>query len=110
MYIGVISQSNWLLHITCLNSFIHTVMYAYFAAATLGYKSKYAQVLTSMQLGQFFLGIILSVFNYWFQCHPSPLSLFGLVFMHAYAVGLIILFFGLYREKYSKKGSTKKTK
>lgn len=47
-------QSSWIFVV--FNSFIHTVMYAYYALTCFGYAPKWKQLLTSMQIAQFILG------------------------------------------------------
>ena len=53
--------------VTVLNSFIHALMYTYFSAATLGYRSPLAQALTTAQLTQFMIGIVLSSTCYFYK-------------------------------------------
>ena len=65
-----------------LNSFIHTVMYAYYAATAAGFKFKAKFVITLMQITQFLVGFTIvypyinipcfaadsgKVFSYWFN-------------------------------------------
>ena len=64
MWAACASSSNWVVWPVVLNSFIHTLMYTYFAAATMGYRSPLAKMLTTMQLTQFVVGIILSSSTY----------------------------------------------
>ena len=64
MWAACATGSNWVVWPVVLNSFIHTLMYTYFAAATLGYRSPLAKMLTTMQLTQFVMGITLSSSTY----------------------------------------------
>lgn len=112
MYFATQSHCNWLLWVVCLNSFIHTLMYAYFAAATLGYKSPLAQTLTTMQLLQFVTGIVFSSTTYF-----SSSGICGraetrgpLIFTQLYAGGLIYLFKQMYDEKYKAAKAAKAAK
>lgn len=107
MYFGCIYQSNWLLFVVTLNSFIHTLMYFYYCFSVCGYKSPLASTLTTMQLTQFVVGIILA--SYSFICDVSIESKLTLGYLDIYAIGLIYLFSLMYKEKYKKgKGAAKK--
>ena len=105
MYFACTSKANWIIYMVCLNSFIHTLMYTYYAVATVQRKNfftPYASILTTMQITQFIIGIVASAPSYFdINCsEPVKTSLF---FMHAYAIGLIKLFHDMAREKYKKK-------
>jgi len=78
-------------------------MYTYFALATLGVRSKYAQVLTTMQLLQFIIGITLSSSTYFYDGCADEGQTGSLVFIQVYAAGLIYLFYEMYKKKYNKK-------
>ena len=103
MWGGVASQSAWLFFVVCLNSFIHTLMYAYFFVKTLYPKLhiKQARYLTSMQIGQFFTGIIGSsgVLLMGNACASAAARL-SLFVLHAYGYGLIFLFTAMFKKKY----------
>eukprot|EP00617_Octactis_speculum_P025648 CAMPEP_0185769824 /NCGR_PEP_ID=MMETSP1174-20130828/56088_1 /TAXON_ID=35687 /ORGANISM="Dictyocha speculum, Strain CCMP1381" /LENGTH=257 /DNA_ID=CAMNT_0028455035 /DNA_START=36 /DNA_END=809 /DNA_ORIENTATION=- len=113
MYLATQFKCNWLLWVVCLNSFIHTLMYFYYALATLGYKSKYAKALTTMQLTQFMTGIVFSSTVYFSEqgsCGAFETRA-SCAFIQVYAFGLIYLFKQMYNEKYkSKKASQKAVK
>eukprot|EP00923_Selenidium_pygospionis_P040988 GHVN01070995.1.p1 GENE.GHVN01070995.1~~GHVN01070995.1.p1 ORF type:complete len:311 (+),score=39.84 GHVN01070995.1:108-1040(+) len=102
MYLGCSTGSNWLVWVTLLNSFVHSLMYTYYAAATLGYRSSYAKYLTQAQMAQFIVGCLVSSSIYWFkECRPTVK--YGPLFItHSYAVGLIVLFGHMYKNKYKK--------
>ena len=53
MWMAVVTQSNWVIWVVVLNSGIHALMYTYYAAATLGYRSPYAKVSGSSRLGSY---------------------------------------------------------
>ena len=72
MFLATTYKCNWLLWVVCLNSLIHTLMYFYYALATVDYKSKYAQYLTRMQLTQFVAGIMFSSTTYFSESGKSP--------------------------------------
>ena len=103
MWAGVATQSNWLVWPTVLNSAIHTLMYSYYAAATLGYKSPYAKYLTRAQMTQFVVGILGASSTYLFGCQAAPYSKRALFLMQLYAAGLLVLFGEMARAKYGGK-------
>ncbi|GMI26318.1 hypothetical protein TrRE_jg212, partial [Triparma retinervis] len=103
MWLGTRSEANWLMWVTVLNSFIHALMYTYFSAATLGYRSPLAQALTTAQLTQFMIGIVLSSTCYFYKGCINDSQRFSLIFIHVYAVGLIYLFYEMYKNKYNNK-------
>ena len=102
MYLGCKSEANWIIWPTVLNSFIHTLMYTYFTAATLGYRSPLAKILTTAQITQFVIGIAMSCTCYFHEGCINGDQLFSLAFTQVYCVGLIYLFYGLFKEKYKK--------
>jgi len=109
MYAGCLAQANWLVFVVALNSFIHTLMYTYFAAATLGYKSPLAAMLTKAQLLQFLIGILVPLKLYWMDNVSSAVKgSYGCT--QAYAVGLIYLFGQMYKKKYLAKSGGKGSK
>ncbi|GMH63980.1 hypothetical protein TrST_g7700 [Triparma strigata] len=102
MWAACVTGSNWVVWPVVLNSFIHTLMYTYFAAATLGCRSPLAKMLTTMQLTQFVMGITLSSSTYVYG-KATQEQVASLVFIQVYAVGLIYLFGQMYKNKYNKK-------
>mmetsp|Transcript_2814 Transcript_2814/g.4234 ORF Transcript_2814/g.4234 Transcript_2814/m.4234 type:complete len:280 (-) Transcript_2814:551-1390(-) len=106
MWVGVLSQSSWLLPVVLLNSVIHTLMYTYFLIKTISPKTeiKSAKYLTKAQIGQFFFGILYS-FGILFMGEKcdSQSSRFGLACLHVYGYGLVALFMAFAERKYKKK-------
>ena len=105
MYCSVVAESNWMIFAVALNSTIHLFMYTYYAAATLGYRSPLAKVLTTCQMIQFILGIALAGGCYFYDpcasaTTPSKLAC-GLT--QVYAVGLLYLFNEMSKRKYGKR-------
>lgn len=101
MWLAIQNQCNWIMIMVALNSFIHTLMYFYYIFSTLGYKSPLAIHLTTAQLTQFVIGILFSGYSY--ICNVSMENKLSLLFMHAYAIGLIFLFGEMFQQKYTKK-------
>jgi len=110
MFLGTRSMSNWLLWVVVLNSFIHTLMYTYFSAATLGYRSPLAQALTTAQLTQFVTGIIGASSSYIYNDCVNDDQRNALIFIQTYAVGLIYLFYQMFQAKYKNKKQKQKKK
>ncbi|KDO35322.1 hypothetical protein SPRG_00171 [Saprolegnia parasitica CBS 223.65] len=94
---------------TTFNSFIHTIMYSYYLAAVLGYRSPYAKYLTMAQLTQFLVGISISIPSYFRAgCFSTDEKFYSLASMHLYTVALVFLFYRFFRGRY-KKVAIKKT-
>ncbi|GMI31968.1 hypothetical protein TrCOL_g13261 [Triparma columacea] len=108
MWLGTRSEANWLLWVAVLNSFIHTLMYTYFSAATLGYRSPLAQALTTAQLTQFMIGLCGASSGYFYKGCMNESQRFSLIFIQVYAIGLIYLFYEMYKAKYKAKKHKKK--
>lgn len=54
-----------------LNSFIHTVMYAYYVLTCFGYKPSWKRLLTRMQITQFLIGDPIGLLYLWIpECYP----------------------------------------
>lgn len=105
MWAAVAGAGNWIFWCVCLNSFIHTLMYTYYALATLGYRSPWAKVLTNLQILQFFMGIIFSSCIYFYSdCESAtPGVKAGLMMSQCYAAILICLFNDMRKKKYAMK-------
>jgi hypothetical protein len=110
MWMAIVTEANWVVWATVLNACIHTLMYTYYAAATLGYRSPLASILTNMQLLQFLTGIVVSTTSYFYEecASATPGALQGLLTIQVYAVGLIHLFNEMYKQKYNSKRDSKK--
>jgi hypothetical protein len=105
MWVGVLSQSSWLIYVVLLNSVIHTLMYTYFLIKTISPTTeiKAAKNLTMAQIGQFFTGIgcSLGVLLMGDKCDTSA-SRFGLACLQVYGYGLVALFMTFAKKKYKK--------
>jgi hypothetical protein len=106
MWVGVLAQSSWLKYVVLFNSVIHTLMYTYFFVNTIHpqYQIKAARRLTSAQIGQFFIGIMLSLRILYMgdECDTAA-SRFGLACMQVYCYGLVALFMAFAKRKYKQK-------
>jgi len=104
MYVMLISHSPassvWL----GLNAFIHTLMYAYFLAASLGIRLNAVKpFITSLQIVQFFAGNYLGLSFYWVPGSMTDLGYFSITFNAVYTQVLILLFARFFYESYVAK-------
>ena len=97
---------------TTFNSFIHTLMYTYYTAAALGYKSPLKSYLTIAQIVQFIIGIIITFPLYFKSKCLKPEQIYTVAGIQLYAIILILLFIRFYMTSYSKssKNNNKNTK
>ncbi|KAG0224939.1 hypothetical protein BGW41_004875 [Actinomortierella wolfii] len=93
---------------TTFNSFIHTIMYAYYAATAIGLKPPGKKYLTSMQITQFWTGIAIATWYQFFSpkgCFENPGQRAAIGTVMAYVVPLIYLFVSFARSMYGNKRS-----
>lgn len=92
------------------NSFIHTVMYAYYAATSIGLHPPGKQYLTSMQITQFLVGTTLAI-SYLFVdgCHSTPGAKLATWINVSYLFPLTYLFVDFAKKMYGGKGKHKAT-
>ncbi|KAF9959215.1 hypothetical protein BGZ65_000717 [Modicella reniformis] len=106
MYLGYNYRAQPIWIFTTFNSFVHTIMYAYYAATTVGLKPPGKKYITSMQITQFWTGIVLAV---WYDigspegCFPNPGSRFAIRSVLAYVFPLIYLFTSFAKSTYGNK-------
>lgn len=86
--------------VTCLNSFVHTIMYTYYTAAAFGYRSPLKKYLTQIQLIQFFTGVGITALEYFKESCLTSEKRYSLIGIHLYTVYLIILFTDFYQSNY----------
>jgi len=93
-----------------LNSFVHTVMYAYYLATLFKIKIALKPLITLMQITQFNVGFYL-VWQYKnVECyHNSPERMFGWLFNYFYVGFVLLLFLNFFVHTYIK-GSNKEGK
>jgi hypothetical protein len=91
------AQSIWLF--VMFNSFVHTIMYMYYALSTLRWRIKGKALLTSLQITQLVTGLMIAW--YYILCtEMSKYQLLGCLFNAAYLKGLIFLFGRFYYVSY----------
>lgn len=93
------------------NSFVHVIMYTYYALSALGPKAQkylwWKRHLTQLQLVQFILIITHVIIGLWMDCgYPKPISIYQLV----YTILMALLFVNFYVQAYLKKQSAAKKK
>eukprot|EP01028_Stygiella_incarcerata_P007947 TRINITY_DN331_c2_g3_i1.p1 TRINITY_DN331_c2_g3~~TRINITY_DN331_c2_g3_i1.p1 ORF type:complete len:262 (+),score=33.29 TRINITY_DN331_c2_g3_i1:531-1316(+) len=104
------SESVWVF--ATFNSFIHTIMYAYYTAATFKIHIPGKSILTSLQIAQFLMGLYLNYCYYCLDCmHASFKLLFAMFFGWFYVGAVLLLFINFFIRSYVvKKPSTVKEK
>ncbi|KAF9580745.1 hypothetical protein BGW38_002483 [Lunasporangiospora selenospora] len=109
MYLGYNFRAHPIWIFTTFNSFVHTIMYAYYAATSIGLKPPGKKYITSMQITQFWTGIALAL---WYLlaspkgCFENPGSRFAIWSVIVYVLPLIALFLSFARQTYGKSKST----
>eukprot|EP00316_Scyphosphaera_apsteinii_P012698 CAMPEP_0119339832 /NCGR_PEP_ID=MMETSP1333-20130426/99165_1 /TAXON_ID=418940 /ORGANISM="Scyphosphaera apsteinii, Strain RCC1455" /LENGTH=219 /DNA_ID=CAMNT_0007351445 /DNA_START=267 /DNA_END=926 /DNA_ORIENTATION=- len=105
IWLGMLTQANGGIWGITLNASIHVLMYSYYAAATLGFKSPLAKVLTNMQMAQFVIGGMLQSSFLLYGYDECPASTPGMLLLLwlvlGYLVGLLLLFSRMHRKKYA---------
>lgn len=88
-----------------LNAVVHTIMYFYYAATVCGYRFPGKAGITSMQIGQFYFGILICMPAFFVRrgtCTTSAQKV-ALSFMIAHAIYLTKLFGDFFRASYQQK-------
>eukprot|EP00466_Bigelowiella_natans_P005902 jgi/Bigna1/140824/aug1.58_g15532 len=93
--VGILQRSGieaaWMF--VSLNSFVHTIMYAYYGLSILGIKFKAKSIITSIQIIQFITGFTFFWDHKNIPCFAASGPLMG-VFIYTYSyVGVVLLFF-----------------
>ncbi|KAG0257225.1 hypothetical protein BG011_004078 [Mortierella polycephala] len=109
MYMGYNYRAHPIWIFTTFNSFVHTIMYAYYAATSIGLKPPGKKYITSMQITQFWTGTLLA---FWYElgapegCFSNPGSRFGIWTVLVYVFPLIYLFMAFAKNMYGKRDAT----
>lgn len=94
-----------------LNSFIHSLMYSYYALTTVGIRPPMKQLITSLQIIQFFSGNYMAFVAYWNQSPPlNKAQLDSMLFNQIYTGILVVLFMNFSYHTYVKKSNRKHVK
>ncbi|KAF9154683.1 hypothetical protein BG015_000211 [Linnemannia schmuckeri] len=112
MWSGINYQATPIWIFVVFNSFIHTIMYAYYAATSVGLHPPGKKYLTSMQITQFLVGMTIAV-SYLFipGCIRTPGAQMAVWINVGYLFPLTYLFVDFAKRTYSKRSAapTKKT-
>ncbi|CAO3571365.1 unnamed protein product [Mortierella alpina] len=106
MYMGYNYRAHPIWIFTTFNSFVHTIMYAYYAATSIGVKPPGKKYITSMQITQFWTGTVLA---FWYElgapkgCFSNPGSRFAIWTVLVYVFPLIYLFTAFARKMYGNR-------
>jgi len=103
-YFGITFQNEGIYVFILLNSFIHTIMYAYYGATAAGMKISMKPLITLMQITQFLLGFGL-VYPYinLQTFRSSPELVFSYIFNYAYVLMVLFLFMRFfYQDNFGK--------
>jgi hypothetical protein len=102
MHASLAVRGPGMLTLTAFNATIHTLMYAYYALASIGRKPPGAQILTSLQLAQFVVGVLATCGAYASRTGAcaDPRVVYATVLTHAYVAVLVVLFARFYRARY----------
>lgn len=87
------------------NSFVHVVMYGYYAGATLGYKPWWKRYITYMQMTQFALNMVQAAYDIWWV-RVKVVWLMQLLFW--YMITLLVLFGNYLRQESARAAAEKK--
>ena len=84
-----------------INSFVHVVMYAHYLMTSLNLQTPFKKIVTSLQIGQFYLCLLhaVLVFTDWDGYVPSSLASLQVIYM----ISMVVLFSQFFRHTYSKK-------
>lgn len=91
------------------NGFIHTIMYTYYACCIMKVPFPCKQLITAMQLLQFFSGLTLVIGYLYVDGYMSdPVKAFAWYFNYTYVGTLVVLFGNFYYRNYLNKSKSKK--
>ncbi|KAJ2362925.1 hypothetical protein IW150_006875 [Coemansia sp. RSA 2607] len=103
MWFGNYVQSPYLSFFVFENSIIHSLMYTYYTLTALGFKPPGKQILTTLQISQFYIALSAGfVYALLPGCQDRPQKVFTYVFI-AYIIELIRLFTQFARKTYGPK-------
>ncbi|KAJ1888857.1 hypothetical protein LPJ66_008355 [Kickxella alabastrina] len=105
MWMGNFVHSPYLAFFVFENSIIHTLMYIYYSLTAMGYKPPGKQMLTRLQISQFYIALSAgAVYSVLPGCQSNEQKLFTYVFI-GYIIMLIALFTQFARKTYGQKAA-----
>ncbi|GBG25302.1 Elongation of very long chain fatty acids protein 5 [Hondaea fermentalgiana] len=100
------AEATWIF--VLFNGTVHTVMYAYYGAALVGYRLKGKSMITVMQIAQFIVGMGTFYTYADVPCFASSSQLmFVYYFTNAYVFGVLCFFLNFFLQNYIKKAPAK---
>jgi len=95
-----VNPSSWMMIV--FNSFVHTIMYSYYAMATYGWRFPVKQLITSVQLVQFLTFQVISFCYYmpWNNETLTQAQVYSIAYTQVYVAGLIYLFSRFFYRSY----------
>jgi len=107
MWLAVVSRCTIGYLFVVENSFIHTIMYAYYAAAGVGISVPFKFIITILQILQFVSGLTIGVVQTLVNssCLTSA-DLFSFCYLESYVLCLLVLFVQFYQRTYRKKSKS----
>ncbi|KAF8977924.1 hypothetical protein BGZ46_007000 [Entomortierella lignicola] len=109
MWSGIRYQANPIWLFVVLNSFIHTIMYCYYACTSIGLHPPGKKYLTTMQITQFLVGMAVAL-TYLAVPNCTTRGAKTAVWVNVgYLFPLTYLFVDFAKRTYSKRGASKKT-
>ncbi|OMH86103.1 putative elongation of fatty acids protein [Zancudomyces culisetae] len=103
MYLGCLFIPTQIYSFVVFNSFVHTIMYAYYALTSIGFTPPGKKYITKMQLTQFFLGFgVATVMSFFEHCNQFTKVLATSVNL-LYVIPLVSLFLDFSKKTYKKK-------
>eukprot|EP00041_Stephanoeca_diplocostata_P023039 m.559588 g.559588 ORF g.559588 m.559588 type:complete len:264 (+) comp22206_c0_seq2:119-910(+) len=91
-----------------VNSFIHTIMYSYYLASTLGIRVWFKKYITSLQIIQFMTGLVYSAAYLWQEhthgCAGNPM---GCYISNLVNISFLVMFYQFFKKSYEKKSDKK---
>jgi len=118
MYLAINYKSSVIWVFVIFNSFVHTIMYFYYAMTTIGITPPGKQYLTRLQITQFLSGMVIGLYYLLFsndharggECFVGPGARAAIWATIAYAMPLTWLFFNFARKVYGRKTAVKEIK
>ena len=90
------------------NSGVHTVMYSYYAGATVGLRFPFKPLITMLQMTQFVVGLSVSAWNFTYQRMTREQTAI-VALNNLYVIVLLGLFLRFYDQQYRTKGGGKQS-
>jgi hypothetical protein len=107
MWLVLITKTSASFWFVVQNSFIHSIMYTYYACSVVGIQFRFKFVITLLQMYQFVIGLSGAVWQLWYCWDCSSIEDKFVTFYHVVYVGLL---FKMFAEFYAKSYKKEKKK